>query len=157
MLALSLKAKCRFQIVNFSRFAANAHRHSYTHCYLIFKIFALAIYSTICIELPFCLHCYLQVDQIFVLTYTFISAPSVHLCRLSIYKNVSLHLPFIFRVSLAVFIKIIPPTYVVLKILYRMFQKSGSSNIIMYNLTKSTGLNIIDDKINIRKDIHLFK
>ena len=36
MLALSLKAKCRFKIVNFSRFAANAHRNSYTHYFLIF-------------------------------------------------------------------------------------------------------------------------
>ena len=85
------------------------------------KIFALAIYSTICIEFPFCVNYYLQVYQIFVLTYKFISAPSVNLCRLSIYKNVSLHPPFIFKVFLVASMKITILTYLVLKISYRTF------------------------------------
>ena len=61
----------------------------------------------------------------------------------------------ILKVFLAASIKIIPLIYVVLKILYRRLQKSGSSHIMMYNFTKSTGLDMIADKINIRKDIRV--
>ena len=61
----------------------------------------------------------------------------------------------ILKVFLAIAIKIIPLTYVALKILYRMFQKSGSSHIIMHYFTKYTELKIIADKTNIRKDIHV--
>ena len=49
----------------------------------------------------------------------------------------------------------IPLTYAVLKILYRTLQMSGSSLIMINNFTKSTGLDMIADKINVREDIHV--
>ena len=62
---------------------------------------------------------------------------------------------FIIKVFLATSRKIIPLTYVVLKILYRRLKKSGFAHIMMYNFTKSKVLDMIADKINIRKDIRV--
>ena len=54
VLTLSLKGKCRFKIVDFSRFAANAHRNLYTNVLsIVYPKYLPWPYSTVCIEFPF--------------------------------------------------------------------------------------------------------
>jgi len=72
-IALSLKGKCKFKIVDFSRFAAIAHRNSNTHCYLMFiQIICRCLLQHCLYKASVSLLYYLLVDQ------TSLNTKSVH-------------------------------------------------------------------------------